>query len=862
MKKLFFALSLALVVGVGAGWGDAEVSAVSPSDVGLVSGDLISATFSSDPDVYIVNEWGYKRLFLNPDIFQFYSHLGGFAQVKIVTPQVRDSFITSGYLRECETGDQRVWGVESVGEDRAILHWINTSGEQAVLDDPDFFKKVFCINQREFSWYQIGSTYNSVREVPPYVRGGIPTPIYPSYTPVYPTPTYGPTPTLQPQSIPIVTLPEYPSSQYLYSGTVSLLDFTMSTVGGDFGWKQIRFDIEKTPDIALSNLRLFENGVDITTSVLLPANCLEAGCGAGSVTVTYGGNRLVLESVDNPRVYSLKATVRGDVVGSYVRTSILRHERINPPVPSTFNIVAQGIATFIWTDAQALGVTSSRWFDDRNAQGLPISKTLVRTPSVSPSPTYSPSPSPSPQFNLRIAVGGAGQLSCVGNQITVHSSPYIAWDDLGQGGLVDILRYNPVTGAYELIYQLGGQNYYPLDVNLPLTAPLKYRVRLAAQPWVMSNILDIPVYCSSPSPSATPVIRPIMSVENRTNSSRNPAFADGDSIRITVTDGAYRSNTQVYACHSHTGVSPSSGCTWGYTNAQGVWVFEYTLTTGAGNRSLWADASGISSAQVHITINAPATPTPTLTPMPTPTREPIAICDYAAPPAGCSYVPGPNYNRETSCGMVLACESRVVTSAASPIGAHDEATCEMTHGWICDADNFSASLDVHFYADGGPGAGVFLGAVSAGGGREYQVGDLCGGNSNHGYRFAIPTWLKDGKAHSIFAYAININSDGKQSGINPAIGGTPMVITCSTSASASSSRQTATLSRALGTGMAGDDVRTLQQELVRRGMLAADAITGYFGRLTASAVKNFQWKNNIISTGVVGPVTRDALQGQ
>lgn len=664
MKKLFFALSLALVVGVGAGWGDAEVSAVSPSDVGLISGDLISATFSSDPDVYIVNEWGYKRLFLNPDIFQFYSHLGGFAQVKIVTPQVRDSFITSGYLRECETGDQRVWGVESVGEDRAMLHWINTTGEQAVLDDPYFFKKVFCINQREFSWYQIGSTYTSVRDVPDYVRLAsiTPPPMYPTYTPVYSTYT---------------------------------------------------------------------------------------------------------------------------------------------PLP----------------------------------------------------------PTPSPQFNLRIAAGGAGQLSCVGNSVTVHSSPYITWDDIGQGGLVDILRYNPVTGAYELIYQLGGQNYYPLDVNLPLTAPLKYRVRLAAQPWVMSNILDIPVYCSSPSPSATPVIRPIMSVENRTNSSRNPAFADGDSIRITVTDGAYRSNIQVYACHSHTGVSPSSGCTWGYTNVQGVWVFEYTLTTGAGNRSLWADAGGISSAQVHITIGAPVT-TPTPTPVSTPVSTPFAICDYAAPPAGCSYVPGPNYNRETSCGMVLACESRVVTSAASPIGAHDEATCEMTHGWICDADNFSAPLDVHFYADGGPGVGVFLGAVSAGGGREYQVGDLCGGNSNHGYRFAIPTWLKDGKAHSIFAYAININSDGKQSGINPAIGGTPKVISCSSSASASSSRQTATLSRALGTGMAGDDVRTLQQELVRRGMLASDAITGYFGRLTASAVKNFQWKNNIISTGVVGPVTRDALQGQ
>ncbi len=34
---------------------------------------------------------------------------------------------------------------------------------------------------------------------------------------------------------------------------------------------------------------------------------------------------------------------------------------------------------------------------------------------------------------------------------------------------------------------------------------------------------------------------------------------------------------------------------------------------------------------------------------------PIAICDYAAPPAGCNYVAGPDYNPRTQCGMVLSC---------------------------------------------------------------------------------------------------------------------------------------------------------------------------------------------------------------
>ncbi len=33
-----------------------------------------------------------------------------------------------------------------------------------------------------------------------------------------------------------------------------------------------------------------------------------------------------------------------------------------------------------------------------------------------------------------------------------------------------------------------------------------------------------------------------------------------------------------------------------------------------------------------------------------------SVCDYAAPPAGCSYTPGPNYDAQSQCGMVLICQ--------------------------------------------------------------------------------------------------------------------------------------------------------------------------------------------------------------
>jgi hypothetical protein len=169
MKKIIFLITLLIIASLF--FFDArEINAVNPSDYGLKEGDLISAIFSDDPDVYIINEHGYKRLFLNPEIFNFYGHLGGFFNVKLVTQEVRDSFVTSGLFRDCESNDEKVYGVDIDGEDTGQLHWVDTTGEQAVSDDPDFFKKVFCINQKEFKWYPRGISLNTVKDVPRYDR--------------------------------------------------------------------------------------------------------------------------------------------------------------------------------------------------------------------------------------------------------------------------------------------------------------------------------------------------------------------------------------------------------------------------------------------------------------------------------------------------------------------------------------------------------------------------------------------------------------------------------------------------------------------------------------------------------------------
>lgn len=147
---------------------------VKPTIYGLKEGDIVAALSSSDPDVYIVNAHGFKRLFLNPVIFGFYGHLG-FNKVKPVAVVTRDAFEVSGLFRNCEINDKKVYGVEVTGEDVGMLHHVNLTGDEAVAQDSEFFKKVFCINTNEFNWYtangkKFGTPYSALNQLPKYQR--------------------------------------------------------------------------------------------------------------------------------------------------------------------------------------------------------------------------------------------------------------------------------------------------------------------------------------------------------------------------------------------------------------------------------------------------------------------------------------------------------------------------------------------------------------------------------------------------------------------------------------------------------------------------------------------------------------------
>ncbi len=127
--------------------------AVSPDDYGLHEGDLIRAT--GDNDIFIVNEFGYKRLFLNPTIFEMYGHLGGWADVKTVSPDVRDAFETSPYYRA--DGDEKVYRLEVSGEDTGTLHWVNVSQAEFLANAS--VNSIFTINGLESAWYSKGADF-------------------------------------------------------------------------------------------------------------------------------------------------------------------------------------------------------------------------------------------------------------------------------------------------------------------------------------------------------------------------------------------------------------------------------------------------------------------------------------------------------------------------------------------------------------------------------------------------------------------------------------------------------------------------------------------------------------------------------
>ena len=254
--------------------------AVAPADYGLTEGNTISAPGSDDPDVYIINELGYKRLFLNPVIFSFYGHLGGFPAVKSVSASTRDAFGTSGLFRNCETNDPKVYGLGTTGEDVGMLHWVNTTGAQAVIDDANFFKKVFCINNNEFNWYPKGADYMSVNDVPVYSRGGGTPP------PVVTGPVSVSLASSNPISGTIVDgQARYDLAEFMFSGNATVTSVKLMRIG-------------VSADASITNVYLYDGAKRLTDSATVSSSEILFNDASGLFTVAGSKVISVIADID------------------------------------------------------------------------------------------------------------------------------------------------------------------------------------------------------------------------------------------------------------------------------------------------------------------------------------------------------------------------------------------------------------------------------------------------------------------------------------------------------------------------------------------------------------------------------------
>ena len=102
--------------------------------------------------------------------------------------------------------------------------------------------------------------------------------------------------------------------------------------------------------------------------------------------------------------------------------------------------------------------------------------------------------------------------------------------------------------------------------------------------------------------------------------------------------------------------------------------------------------------------------------------------------------------------------------STNPVGNFDGITDgpgSYLWGWTCDGDDYSKDLLIHlaFYKDGNLSGDPVVKWIRAGTTREQAVGDICGGDSTHGFWYAleddIVTQLGSG-THTLYAYAVEV----------------------------------------------------------------------------------------------------------
>jgi len=127
-----------------------------------------------------------------------------------------------------------------------------------------------------------------------------------------------------------------------------------------------------------------------------------------------------------------------------------------------------------------------------------------------------------------------------------------------------------------------------------------------------------------------------------------------------------------------------------------------------------------------------------------------------------------------------------LTENQLPTGSLDSADCSAIVGWAQDPDSPTSADTVKLTFDAADADG---GAAALTATANVDRADLCAmlGSCDHGFDVPTPASLKDGKAHSVYAYAIDA-----QTGELALLTGAPIALTCATTSPADAGGATGT----------------------------------------------------------------------
>lgn len=159
--------------------GVSMLGALTANAATIVDGDLIKSNATNSDgtptlastDVYIVKIVGtkkFKRLILNPEVFNSYGHLK-WSNIKTVSQAEEDSYAISSLVRV--DGDTKVYALTPAG-DTGAKSWVNVTADQFISganSDPD---SIYTINSVDSGFYAVKTDITTVDQLKAFYRDG------------------------------------------------------------------------------------------------------------------------------------------------------------------------------------------------------------------------------------------------------------------------------------------------------------------------------------------------------------------------------------------------------------------------------------------------------------------------------------------------------------------------------------------------------------------------------------------------------------------------------------------------------------------------------------------------------------------